>query len=58
MSLLSPDANLPSPSAHRSLRERWADALLGRLFNRNLVYHVCWDDPALDRVALAGKGLL
>jgi hypothetical protein len=58
MSLLSPGANLPSPSAHRSLRERWADALLGRLYNRNPACNICWEDPALDNVAPAGKGLL
>ena len=47
--LVAPGLNAPV----RSLRARWGDAVFGRLYGRNLVYNICWEDPELDRVALA-----
>jgi hypothetical protein len=43
-----PDSRLPS----RSLGERWSEAFFGGLYRRNLVYNICWEDPALDHAAM------
>jgi S-adenosylmethionine-diacylglycerol 3-amino-3-carboxypropyl transferase len=32
---------------------RFHDALFGTLYGRSLVYNACWEDPAVDRTALA-----
>lgn len=40
------------PPAVRPRRPDWGDALFGQLYRRNLVYNICWEDPALDHAAL------
>ncbi len=37
----------------RSLGDRWGDAIFDQLCRRALIYNICWEDPALDQVALA-----
>lgn len=45
--------DLPAPP--RSLGARWSEALFGGLYSRNLVYNICWEDPALDHAAMELK---
>ncbi len=35
-----------------SLSERFHQRLFDALYNRSLIYNACWEDPALDRIAL------
>ena len=44
-----PEENLPL----RSRGDRWGDSIFDHLCRRTLVYNICWEDPALDQVALA-----
>lgn len=51
----SPVAVLPRPAlAPRSpsMRDRVDQRVFGALYGRALVYNTCWEDPAVDRVAL------
>lgn len=53
-----PIVSLPSPARKSaktsgSLQQRLGAAVFGRLYRNNLVYNICWEDPALDHVALA-----
>ena len=36
-----------------AVRERVSERLFGLVHGRNLVYNTCWEDPRLDRIALA-----
>ena len=45
-------AALPSVARSRPPFSRWGDAVFQRLYTHNLVYNICWEDPALDRAAL------
>lgn len=36
-----------------AVRERMSERLFGLVHGRNLVYNTCWEDPRLDRIALA-----
>lgn len=40
------------PESEHTWRARWGDAVFNRLYHRNLVYNICWEDPALDHTAL------
>ncbi len=40
-------------TANASLRDRIDQRLFNALWSRNLVYNTCWEDPAVDRQALA-----
>jgi len=51
----SPVAVLPRPATvtrSPSLRDRVDQRVFGALYGRSLVYNTCWEDPAVDRVAL------
>lgn len=36
-----------------SITGRFHDALFAALYSRSLIYNACWEDPAVDRAALA-----
>jgi S-adenosylmethionine-diacylglycerol 3-amino-3-carboxypropyl transferase len=40
---------------HTTTRERLNTRIFRAVHNRNLIYNTCWEDPALDRVALDFK---
>jgi S-adenosylmethionine-diacylglycerol 3-amino-3-carboxypropyl transferase len=37
---------------HRTAREKFNTRIFKAVHRRNLIYNTCWEDPALDRVAL------
>jgi S-adenosylmethionine-diacylglycerol 3-amino-3-carboxypropyl transferase len=39
--------------AKPSLMDRFDQAVFNAIYSRNLVYNTCWEDPAIDRQALA-----
>ncbi len=43
---------LETPSPAFGLADRVHHRLFGALYSRSLVYNTCWEDPAVDRVAL------
>ena len=38
--------------APRSLIDRWHQRCFDAVYQRSLLYNACWEDPAIDRVAL------
>ena len=43
-----------APTARRpSLSDRFDQTLFNAVYSRSLVYNTCWEDPAVDRKALA-----
>lgn len=46
-----PVVSLPESTPRRPF-SRWGDAVFQRLYTRNLVYNICWEDPALDHAAM------
>jgi len=36
-----------------SLRDRLDHVVFNAIYSRNLIYNTCWEDPAIDRQALA-----
>jgi len=43
----------PSPTDKPGLFDRLDQWLFDAIYSRNLVYNACWEDPAIDRLALA-----
>jgi S-adenosylmethionine-diacylglycerol 3-amino-3-carboxypropyl transferase len=41
-----------STLASRSLLDRWHQRCFDAVYQRSLLYNACWEDPAIDRVAL------
>src|SRR5262249_58001321 len=41
-----------TPVNHTSTRQKLDTRIFKAVHDRNLVYNTCWEDPALDRVAL------
>ena len=43
----------PAVKAALTLRDRIDQAVFNAIYSRSLVYNTCWEDPAVDRIALA-----